>query len=272
MKKLDQKGSHLVAAVLGLVVLGVVGFVGWRIMNGNGKDKATTSDSTANSSVTWSFEDEVWKSSGTPPACPATLTAPVDITKATAILYPGQTRGGNYKAHSGFIFKNSTNNEITVSAPIDANLVKGSRYIEQGETQYLLIFVAPCGLMYRFDHLLTLSSKYQTIVDKFPPAQKDDSRTTNVDPAVKAIKGEVIATAVGFKNTNNVSVDFGVYNLNAPNEASKDAAYAAKYGEFKETNFYGVCWLDMLEESVKTTAKALPGGDGVSGKKSDYCK
>lgn len=45
------------------------------------------------------------------PACPdpLILQTPVDLTLATAILYPGQERGGDFKPHGGFRFDNSKN-------------------------------------------------------------------------------------------------------------------------------------------------------------------
>ena len=49
------------------------------------------------------------------PSCPTPLLqTPVDLSKVTSILYPGQERGGNYKAHGGFGFDNATDNLVTV--------------------------------------------------------------------------------------------------------------------------------------------------------------
>jgi hypothetical protein len=167
------------------------------------------------------------------------------------------------------LFGNSKQSEVTVTAPIDSSLIKASRYIEQGEVQYFMVLSVPCGFAYRFDHLLTLTPEFQAIMDKLPPAEVNNSRTTNIQPAVKVAKGTKIATAVGFKT--NTSVDFGVYDLRSPNIASKQDDYATKRAQFKEFDYYGVCFLDYLESSVGAKLKALPGGDGSAGKTSDYC-
>src|SRR3989344_8529690 len=53
---------------------------------------------------------------------------PIDISKATSVLYPGQIRGGDFKAHGGFRFDGSSNSAITVTAPLDANVIAGARY------------------------------------------------------------------------------------------------------------------------------------------------
>ena len=236
---------------------------------------ANTSATPAQSdgTVSWQWGGTVWQASGTPPACadPLPLVSPVDLTKVNAILYPGQTRGGNYKPHGGFLFK-GTDNAMDVRAPMDATLVNGSRYIEQGEVQYLLFFVNSCGIAYRFDHLLTLSPAMQKLADTLPAAKVDDSRTSNFSEVVTVKQGDLIATAVGFKKNSNVSLDLGVYDLRAPNAASKDATFASVHSNFKEQTFYGTCWLNLLPTAQSSVVKALPGGDQSAGKTSDYCK
>ncbi|MBI5467440.1 MAG: hypothetical protein HY975_04490, partial [Candidatus Kerfeldbacteria bacterium] len=144
---------------------------------------ASITNSPTNTSVrvTWMATGTGWVADGTPPPCPTPpFRSPVDVQAATAVLYPGQTRGGNYKPHGGFRFDNASSNAVIVNAPADAEVVRGSRYIEQGETQYLLDFIMPCGIMYRFDHLLALSAKLQAVVDQFPAATVGDSRSTTV--------------------------------------------------------------------------------------------
>lgn len=219
--------------------------------------------------VTWEWNGEKWLANDTAPNCPSPLVLepPVDFEKVTAILYPGQTRG-QYKAHGGFRF--GTENAVKVTAPLDATVVQGSRYIEGGEVQYLFEFVNSCGIAYRFDHLLTLSPTFQAVADKLPEAKQDDSRTTKID-GIKVRAGDVIATEVGFKLTKNVSVDFGVYDYRDSNTASKDKGYYNSYKQEGSLVFHGICWLDMFSTTDTTTLKALPGGDSVSGKNSDYC-
>lgn len=239
---------------------------------GASKTESTTPATT--SSVSWSFNGTVWQASGTPPACPdpLVLKTPIDLTKTTAVLYPGQTRGGNYKPHGGFIFNGSNNADITVTIPMDAVISKASRYIEQGETQYLFVLTAPCGISYRFDHLLTLSDAFQKVADSLPAAKLDDSRTTNINPPVTVQAGDQIATAVGFSKTSNVSVDFGVYDLRKANGVTPNTTWSGLFAQDKESAPYGICWFDVLSATDETTVRALPAGDGQNGKTSDYCK
>jgi len=282
MKKLDQKGFHLVPIVVGVVVIAGIGFAGWRVLSKDksGKTENNTSQSSgssqtsAGSDVTWQWNGDRWEASDTAPTCsePMAFASPVDISKATSTLYPGQQRSTGYKTHGGFLFYGSDNDDITVTIPIDSHLIKASRYIEQGDVQYFMVFTTPCGFAYRFDHLLTLSPKFQAIIDKLPEAKVDDSRTTPMEPPIAFKKGEVVATAVGFVTKKNVSTDFGVYDIRQPNAASKDSAYASRHADEKEFAYYGVCWFDLLPSADATIVKALPAGDGASGKSSDYCK
>lgn len=203
---------------------------------------------------------------------PFILQPPVDLNTVSAVLYPGQVRGGNYKAHGGFRFDTLKTNAVTVRAPYDAVATQGSRYIELGEIQYMFDFRTECGYEYRFDHLKTLSPEFQAIADQLPEAKPDDSRTTPINNSPSVQAGDIIATEVGFSRGPNVSVDFGLYDKRQPNAASKDATWAAKYEQFKEKVWYGVCWLDYFTSEQTTTLRALPAGDATQGKASDYCR
>jgi hypothetical protein len=185
----------------------------------------------------------------------STLQPPVDTANVTSVLYPGQYRGGDYKNHGGFRFDGRKTNDVIVKAPISAKLTKAGRYIEIGEVQYIFIFKTTCGLTYRFDHLLTLTPKFQAVADKLPEAVEGRSNYVAVRPAIEVETGEIVATAVGFRQRNqpspNVSLDFGVY---------------LKDGD------PGLCWLDLLPPEDASRLKILPGGDSQSGKSSDYCR
>ncbi|MEX1995597.1 MAG: hypothetical protein WD887_02365, partial [Candidatus Saccharimonadales bacterium] len=159
---------------------------------------------------------------------------------------------------------NAKGNKVTVRAPMDAKLTSGSRYTEMGELQVLLQFSNDCGVRYRFDHLLTLTDKFQKAVDaSLPDAMVGDSRTTAFKPEVEVKKGEIVATAVGFAKVKNVSFDFGVYDLRQDDSNSGDSFDRARYG---------VCWLkDWLPAADSAKLLALPGGDSKSGKSSNYC-
>lgn len=229
---------------------------------------------TSRTAVTWSYNGTTWNASSTPPDCPTplTLTAPADLSQATAVLYPGQTRGGNYKPHGGFRFDNAASTAIPVYLALDATLVRGSRYIEAGETQVMLDFVHSCGYWLRYDHLLTLTTDFQQLVDaELPAAKPDASQTTNFSSPTTFKAGTQIATDIGFAKTNNYAFDFGVYNLRAANTASTKPAFQQKVGSMTELSNFGVCWLDMFSAGDNALVAALP-GSGTEGTTSDYCE
>lgn len=219
-------------------------------------------DSTTTAAA-WEFDDSTWRALGEAPACPEPLALALPYTDATAteLLYPGQTRGGDYKSHGGFRFDASTQGNINVIAPLDAKLVEGSRYIEAGEVQYYFIFIHPCGLMYRLDHLHTLSPTFQTVAEQLPAAQVDDSRTTKFAEPLAVTAGDLIATTVGFPSSDNISFDFGFYDLRTANGLSAHSAPAF--------DAYGLCFLDYLPTAQASTLQALP--TGSEGGASDYC-
>ena len=208
---------------------------------------------------------------------PFIFELPIDINKATSILYPGQVRGNDYKAHGGFRFDHSRTEEITVVAPIDASVVTGARYPVDGEVQYTLEFEHPCGIRYRLGHLLTLTPKFQAIAEKFPLPAGLDSRTTEVRPPITVKKGEIIATAIGLTGDGaggtgqvNTFLDWGVYDYRQKNKASEDPLWAASHNS--DTYQYAVCWFDWISAENRAKVLALPPADGVHGKESDYCK
>jgi hypothetical protein len=219
--------------------------------------------------IVWDYLDGKWVSSGTPPECPALVfSSPVDIGKATSILYPGQRRG-EYKPHGGFRFDNQNTNAIDVRAPFDGYVWRGARYLEGGQVQYSIDIVNGCGIMHRFDHLLELSPEFKKLAEKLPEPKEADSRTTVLEPFLYVKKGDLIATKVG--KGGNVGMDWGVYDLRKENAASKAASYRQEFQTLGWSAFHALCWLNYLPEQEKSVATSLPGGDGVSGKKSDYC-
>ncbi len=223
--------------------------------------------------TTWAYNGQEWLPSSTAPKCPdpLELITPVNLEIVNSILYPGQIRGGDYKVHGGFGFE-STSSEIEVILPMDATLFRASRYIENGEIQYLLDFVNECGIMFRFDHLRGLTRFFQEIVSDLPPAKENDSSTTNFSSNIIYEAGTFIATEVGFKNTNNFFIDFGVYDLRSQNVVSKNARWAKDHESIKELAYYGVCWLDLLSNQDRELVKTLPSRDlNGSNKQSDYC-
>lgn len=295
--KLDQSGvaHHFILIIM--VVAAVIGLIAYRVSKLDSKSPNSSKKASSNSQlaqVSWPMNEGIeWSATGqgswmtlpydaTPPACPDPLQLQLptkEISKATSVLYPGQSRtgdfsgkGGTYKPHGGIRFDGSTNEEVSAVMPYDAYVFRGNRVTVDGEIQYGFDFINPCGIMVRLGHLRDLTPAFQTIADKLPAAIEGDSRTTKIQPMVAFKTGDLIATAVGFKTTKNVGFDYGVYDLRSPNEASKNSAYQAAHVDTAELSSHALCWLDLLSTNESKAVKALPAGDMTNGKTSDYCK
>ncbi|MEK7158374.1 MAG: hypothetical protein AAB733_02280, partial [Patescibacteria group bacterium] len=222
----------------------------------------------------WIMTQDGWNAEdGFAPTCPEPfqMTTPVNLAQVTAVLYPGQIRGGDYKAHGGFRFDSVASNAVPVVIPITGRIVQGARYLENSDVQYMFEIIHPCGMMIRFDHLLTLSPKFAAIAETLPVAQTDDSRTTQINPPVDVAAGEVMATAIGqITDGKNVFVDWGVYDLRTKNQVSADPAWKATHDP--QLAQHAVCWFDLLSAEDESRIRALPAGDSTSGNASDFCR
>ena len=281
-----QAGFHLVAVVVVLAVTGLIGLVGWKVLNKGEENKQTPAKSTQASSQTkptnneqqfveWSFNNTTWKPVGKAPACPEPLTigAPMDVKQATNVLLPGQMRGNDFKPHGGIGIETAATNNVSVYAMMDGYVYQGSRYIEGGVVQYMFDFMNSCGIRYRYDHLATLSDTFMQYANQLPEPKVDDSRTTRLSKPGFVKQGTLIATAVGTANPVNAYFDVGVYDLRKPNAASKTSAYQTdtKRIEDKEQSFFSVCWFDLLPDAEKAAVKKLPSRGGAKESTSDYC-
>ena len=221
--------------------------------------------------VSWRFDGQNWTSTGAPPACPAPLRfiTPVDLSRVTSILYPGQSRGADYKPHGGFrLDEPGETGVVNIVAPMDAMITRASRYLVGGTVQYLFEFLNDCGIMYRFDHLVGLSPTLQTVASRLPPPTEGDSRTTEAPPGLTVRAGDVVSASVGLPAAGNIFFDWGVYDLRQRNSPGQSAAWSAAHpGEFAA---WAICWLDHLSPGDSMTVRNLP-GTGASGSMSDYC-
>ena len=227
--------------------------------------------------ITWMYppDGNKWTPSGDPPPCPALLfSAPVDVSKASSILYPGQQRGksiNDYKAHGGFRFDNQTSNAIEARAPFDGFIWRGNRHIvEGGHIQYGFDLIHECGIMHRFGHLNELSPQLQKVAERLPQPVLNDSRTTDLLPFEFVKKGELLATKIGVPG--NPGMDWGAYDLRNENAAAKDPTFREAHKFQRWYDYFGLCWFDYLPDAEEQVARSLPGGDGTMGKQSDYCK
>jgi hypothetical protein len=221
-------------------------------------------NSTAKSEIVrWDDFGDGYVSDKTPPNClePLLLQTPVDLSQVVNILYPGQERGGDFKPHGGFRFADGTDEDILVTIPMDGWLLEGARYYENGHLQYMFGFLNSCGIMYRFDHLYTLSDKLKELADTLPEPKENDTRTTRYSDVTQFTVGEVIATKVG--EGDNVFVDWGVYDIRQKNGVLID--------QFDSLTEYGVCWFGLLNTEDEAMVRSLPAGDSTSGSYSEYC-
>jgi hypothetical protein len=161
---------------------------------------------------------------------------------------------------------------------MDGYILKASRYEDfGGEIQNFLFYVNDCGIMVMHDHLLSLSSKLQTVFEKIPVNKNGDSRTTYITPLVRIKKGEVLATEIGYINfpggyhDKNVFVDFGLYDLRKTNGVNYDSKFRTNYSNIDEYGTHALCWIDYLSSQEENVVRNLSAGI-KEGKTSDYCK
>ena len=273
--------AHLGLVVIALIATAAIGFAAWRVMDSSKKDspksvndgssqKADSKQESSGDTVSWSWAGNKWSPSSTPPACKEPLkfsVTPTETSLVSGILYPGQSRGGNYKPHGGFKL-NTSSNTANVKAIMDGAVVSGARYIEGGEVQYMFTIVNDCGIAYRYDHLLELSPVFKELASTLPEAKVDDSRTTNFSKTTQVKAGDVIATAIGFKKTANYTFDLGVYDYRQQNSAAKNGKLGGVNLPDLSQAGYALCWLDMFEGA---DFSILPAVDATAGKTSDYC-
>lgn len=214
----------------------------------------------------------MWLPNAPPPKC-ASLPfshSPIDTRLVTAVFYPGQYRGQAYNANGSFEFDNASGNEVKVVLPFDAKLARLSSYIENGDPQYSLFFVNPCGLAVKFDHLLTPSPKFTKVIQKLRPSATVGAGSVPVIPPIKVKAGQLVATAVGIPSERNVGFDFGLYDLRAQNEISKNTIWTYYHQTFKSTEWFGVCWFNLLPKADAASVQNLLQADPTA--RSDYCQ
>lgn len=222
------------------------------------------------SSGRWVQDENGWKAVGKIPKCPEPiqLGSVADLSQATSVLYPGQMRSVGYENTAGFRFEKIPNDEITVMAPMDGEVVMAARFLVDGEIQYVFDILSPCGIMNRFDHLLTLSPKLQEIANSLPQPKNNDNRSTLVSPPVKISQGEVLATGVGLRKNNNTFLSWTVFDFRGKNKASQDPAWAENHPIM---DHYAICPFPFLPNSDQDKIKSLPAADFMSSSKSDFC-
>jgi hypothetical protein len=255
--------SRRILLGIGIVVLVIIG--AFLILKPN-----KNLNSSQTQSVRWEQDENGWKAIGNPPPCPQPLAfgSIVDIEQATSVLYPGQMRSVGYENTAGFRFDGLANDEITVYAPMDGEIVRAARFLVDGELQYVVDIVSPCGIMNRFDHILVLPAKLQAMADTLPAPKENDNRSTSVSPPITILKGETLATAVGLKKDNNTFIAWTVFDLRSKNKVSQNPAWASQHHVM---DHYAICPYLYLSTENQKVIKTLPAADSMSGSISDFC-
>jgi hypothetical protein len=89
-------------------------------------------------------------------------------------------------------------------------------------------------------------------------------------PGNASALGELTGTATGLRNTSNIFLDYGMYDLRARNASSANPAWLAEHNN--DTHAYGVCWFDHLPPGDAARVRTLPAADAHMGRTSDYCR
>lgn len=292
MKKLTlgQRGFSVFELLISIVLLAALAGAGYFVLTRQNSNNARTergshlAQSGSSNAVVWAFDEqkqEWFVQRGKAPKCEKDFEySPVEFTELEAVLLPGQYRGYNYKSHGGLGMRAESVGQVEVKMPLDGTITGLTRYLEGpdgGALQYLVTFVNDCGLEMKFDHLAALSPRLQAIAETRPPAKLNDTRSDpNNQPAPEIFEaGEVIATVVGNPSMQSYGFDFGVLDYRERNPISRNKTWAGLHDTYSASEWYGICWFDMLPGDDAATAKALservinPNKPNVV---SDYCE
>lgn len=285
-----KSGFSALSLVILITFVAVAGFFAYKYVFSTGSPtskaliskESTTENSTRSDFVTWEYShnEQTWLPSETPPPCDVDLTfpSPVDLSLVSGILYPGQTRGSDYKPHGGFRFDGHVDTKIEVYAIMRGYIKKVARYDDGYAIQHQIFYINECGIMVMNDHILTLSPELEKVFNEHNVhvGRDGDSRTTEIHPPVYIEKGTLLATEVGYdyfpggQDYKNIFVDFGLYDLRMQNTANFSDEFKKSNANVNEYGKYGLCWFEYLSEEDEAFVRSLPAG-GVEGKVSDYC-
>ncbi len=205
----NQSGFSHIVLLVAVVVIGIVGFAGWRVLQADSKKEATdASQQTAQNDPEKSQpSNECAKSE------PGLFTKDVtDLSAVSLIQNPIRVVGGNnIKTHS-FI---EVTKKSPVYAPMDSTLTGGANYYETmganpvTKVQYLLSLSNGCNVTYWLDHLVDVP---ESIKQAFPTEPRKDTQSVKVKQ-IKIKAGDL----VGYSNqAGGARFDFGVLNLDGP--------------------------------------------------------
>jgi len=238
-----------------------------------------TPASTSNKApVAWRFDGKEWISQGSVPQCPSPLIPTgelLDFSKVLSIVQPGQIRGGSYKPHAGLRWSEfgGVVKGISIKAPFDGEVVAAAQYISEGNYQFTINIIHPCGIMLRLGHLLEPSDSIKKILSTIPPAIENDSRESFLSGTFIK-KDQLIASEVGMvppasPDSLGTFMDLGIVDLRKKNPAL-DSSF--KSNADVKYSLYSVCWYEgnYFSDSDRARVINLPFSNGDA--TSDYCK
>ena len=238
-----------------------------------------TPASTSNKApVVWRFDGKEWISQGSVPQCPSPLIPTgelLDFSKVLSIVQPGQIRGGSYKPHAGLRWSEfgGVVKGISIKAPFDGEVVAAAQYISEGNYQFTINIIHPCGIMLRLGHLLEPSDSIKKILSTIPPAIENDSRESFLSGTFIK-KDQLIASEVGMvppasPDSLGTFMDLGIVDLRKKNPAL-DSSF--KSNADVKYSLYSVCWYEgnYFSDSDRARVLKLPFSNGDA--TSDYCK
>ena len=251
---------------------------GVKVVTSTVKPTPTTASTLNKAPVVWRFDGKEWISQGSVPQCPSPLIPTgelLDFSKVLSIVQPGQIRGGSYKPHAGLRWSEfgGVVKGISIKAPFDGEVVAAAQYISEGNYQFTINIIHPCGIMLRLGHLLEPSDSIKEILSTIPPAIENDSRESFLSGTFIK-KDQLIASEVGMvppasPDSLGTFMDLGIVDLRKKNPAldsnfksNADIKYA----------LYSVCWYEgnYFSDSDRARVLNLPFSNGDA--TSDYCK
>ena len=232
----------------------------------------------ASAPVVWRFDGKEWISQGSVTQCPSPLIPTgelLDFSKVLSIVQPGQIRGGSYKPHAGLRWSEfgGVVKGISIKAPFDGEVVAAAQYISEGNYQFTINIIHPCGIMLRLGHLLEPSDSIKKILSTIPPAIENDSRESFLSGTFIK-KDQLIASEVGMvppasPDSLGTFMDLGIVDLRKKNPAL-DSSF--KSNADVKYSLYSVCWYEgnYFSDSDRARVLNLPFSNGDA--TSDYCK
>lgn len=253
-QRLGQFGFHHVMLVLAVVVVGVIGFVGWKVVSKNKIGQSNSSSATSS---------QKQSSGGSCDGSKPLFTEPfTELDKVDALGALGGVVGGS-PGRSYIGVKKGM--EVAVYNPGEAVLetVVYARRGGQGTAgEYGLYFRFDCGITYLLDHIQSVSDEIRALSPKEPA---DSSRTdlgTRPNKTIKAgqlighTKGTSLAGTFDFLVEDSTKKAFHI------NEKRWDWAQAVD----------SVCPYDLYTEELKAKHYALIGEmSGTSFMKAESC-